>query len=186
MKTFHPSLNLQVLPITDEENYRAAVIKLKRLNLAPYPEVSLRVQELLAYIDGLKKSDKEKLPVLTDVILKTHSLLKGGEGAISVKDYKDHANTMQGHSEVVLRILGAMLLAIGVAASVTIAIATGGFGVVAALPAVAGMVAFGFGLFAGRQTGFAKAIDNVGCVAIKGGVTEVTDNDAAFIMPLNG
>ena len=157
---YEESNNEEDIEQDEEHHYENALIKLSELKTKKlHEDLERPLDELIAHIKKLKKDGKEPTSELIEALTKTHLRLTD---KLSSERYKEYANTVQGKSSVGLKILGGLMVALGIAAIVAGA---------ALLPAAAGIAigftglllgAGGIGLFAiNRQKGLAKAIYNI-------------------------
>ncbi|KTD59339.1 VipE [Legionella santicrucis] len=120
-------------------------------------------QKVVSQIEALKTQGKDSIVDLTKILNNTQALLKG---EMTVKNYQTEAKTVQGKPSTGMKILGGLMIALGLAvAAVGVALAVTGIGVVAGAVTAAvgvGVLAAGIGIFAkGRQSGLSKAMDEL-------------------------
>ncbi|KTD15513.1 VipE [Legionella gratiana] len=146
-------------------HYKKALQKLKEqlqqddLNA----QIKEHAQKVMSHIEALKAEGNESIIDLTKVLKDTQSLLKG---EMSVKDYQTEAKTVQGKPSAGMKILGGLMIALGLAAvAAGIALAVTGVGLVAGAVTAGvgvGVLATGIGLFAkGRHSGLSKAMNDL-------------------------
>ncbi|KTC89064.1 hypothetical protein [Legionella cincinnatiensis] len=152
-------------PLVEFFTYKNALQKLKEQLQQDTLNIQIRehAQKVVSQIEALKTEGKESIVDLTRILNNTQSLLKG---EMPVKDYQTEAKTVQGKPSKGMKILGGLMIALGLAvAAVGVALAVTGIGVVAGAVTAAvgvGVLATGIGIFAkGRASGLSKAMDEL-------------------------
>ncbi len=146
-------------------HYKSALQKLKEQLQQDTLDAQIRehAKKVVSQIEALKTEGKESLIDLTKILNNTQSLLKG---EMTVKDYQTEAKTVQGKPSMGMKVLGGLMVALGLAvAAVGVTLAATGIGVIAGAVTAAvgvGILAAGIGLFAkGKQSGLSRAMDEL-------------------------
>ena len=148
--------------------YERALNQLEFLRFEITPGTKPHVSALIAHVKAAKNAGKV-MDDLVEALEKTHSLLSGGNEAISLGDYNQFANTMEGHPSTPKKILGGIMLGLGAAVAaailgifLTAALFSTGLGLmIAAIPVVVGLGA-GIGFFASsKRMGVSKILHNI-------------------------
>ena len=162
---YHP----KVTDSAKHDEMRAYIKALNQLIQLKYPaELNKPLKKLIAHINKLHQEGKEPTSELIEALTKTHQRLTG---KISPQLYTEYANTVQGKSSTGLKILGGLMIALGLAVLtlgvvivpalmvITSATATAGISIGATGLLLSGG---GVGFFVrGKQKGLSKALSDV-------------------------
>ena len=162
---YHP----KVTDSAKHDEMRAYIKALNQLIQLKYPaELNKPLKKLIAHINKLHQEGKEPTSELIEALTKTHQRLTG---KISPQLYTEYANTVQGKSSTGLKILGGLMIALGLAVLTLGVVIVPALMVITSATATAGisigatgllLSVGGVGFFVrGKQKGLSKALSDV-------------------------
>lgn len=149
------------IPLSKQDEYQAALIALKNtLPLIKNDKILTKTVEVINQVELLKKQGYHPKAELIKALSQTLSLL---QGKIMAEDYEYFAKQAQGRPSMGMKILGGIMIALGILVITTgIILAATGVGIVAGLgTAAAGAGIGGLGATFFAQRGLSKAMSTL-------------------------